>query len=158
MRGNHSRAFAGLALALTATLGGAVLTAPTAAAAPSKAELRKQADRYMNMTYNDYHNARKTGPFNFKNNGCSVPGNSYAPFKVTFTRACNQHDFGYRNYGGNGLKLSKTRSTKNWLDRRFKQEMYRACKNSNWHKKSCETAADAYYLAVNTGGDKAFFG
>ncbi|WP_240662655.1 phospholipase A2 [Streptomyces sp. WAC 06738] len=99
-------------------------------------------------------------PFNWTTDGCSVP-TGYAPYSEVFRPACALHDFGYRNYGGkHELKLSPTRETKNWIDDRFRTEMRRICDDRDGSPLShltCLNAAEAYYEAVQLGGDSSFF-
>ncbi|GAA2118141.1 phospholipase A2 [Streptomyces synnematoformans] len=143
----------GTALAADQTPGPA---APAAAAPP----LREQADALMNLTYREFAETPHVPPFNWTTDGCSVP-TGHAPYSETFRPACVQHDFGYRNYGANHeLQLSPTRETKNWIDGRFRTEMRRICDDR--HRSTlphlvCVNAAEAYYGAVQVGGDSSFF-
>lgn len=158
-----------LALLTTATLGGVVTGAGTATAADTKLvatapaaapTLREQADAIMNLTYVEFAETPHTPPFNWTNDGCSVP-TGYAPYSEVFRPACVQHDFGYRNYGAHdALKLSPTRATKDWIDGRFRTEMRRICDDRNSSRLShlaCVNATEAYYGAVQLGGDSSFF-
>ncbi|WP_326687769.1 phospholipase [Streptomyces sp. NBC_01795] len=126
------------------------------------ATVRQQADQIMNLSYEEFARTPRTTPFNWTTDGCSVPG-PFAPYRQVFHLACTQHDFGYRNYGGNHeLKLSPTRETKNWIDGRFRTELIRTCENTYktpLRHQSCLAAADAYYFGVNTTptADRAFF-
>lgn len=150
-------------LAAAAAFGGPL--AGTAGAAPpnpqaADASLRRQADRIMNLTYQEFARTRHVAPFDWTTDGCSVPA-GLTRFDKVFRPACVQHDFGYRNYGSaHELKLSPTRKTKNWIDGRFRTEMQRLCdatyKSSPQHE-NCLKAKDTFYFAVNNFGDKAFF-
>ncbi|GAA2631427.1 phospholipase A2 [Streptomyces axinellae] len=148
-----------LTLALS---GGALTTGAASAVAPPEATVRQQADQIMNLGYEEFARTPHITPFNWTTDGCSVPG-PFAPYREVFHLACTQHDFGYRNYGGNHeLKLSPTRETKNWIDGRFRTELIRTCENTYptpLRRQGCLTAADAYYLGVHTtpAADKAFF-
>lgn len=144
---------AGTALAVDAN-------SPTAASAAAAPTPREQADALMNLTYRGFAETPRIPPFNWTNDGCSVP-TGYAPYSETFRPACVQHDFGYRNYGANHeLKLSPTRETKNWIDGRFRTEMRRICDDrhrSPLPHLACVNAAEAYHGAVQLGGDSSFF-
>ncbi|MBU7597524.1 phospholipase [Streptomyces sp. P38-E01] len=173
MRRTLRTTVAAVAVTASAALGGGLLTAAPAAAAPlaeetaasSQSSARSNlsvARGYMNLSHTQFAGLKKVKPFNWTNNGCSVP-TGYAPYMKTFTTSCNQHDFGYRNFGSaaKGLELDPTRTAKNWIDARFKAEMRRACKTK--YKKGnplklCNSAAAAYHFAVNNAGDKHFFG
>ncbi|WP_405805695.1 phospholipase A2 [Streptomyces sp. NBC_01187] len=151
------------AATLTLALTTSALTAGTASAvAPPETTVRQQADQIMNLTYEEFARTPHITPFNWTTDGCSVPG-PFAPYRQVFHLACTQHDFGYRNYGGNHeLKLSPTRETKNWIDGRFRTELIRTCENTYktpLRHQSCLAAADAYYFGVNTTptADRAFF-
>jgi hypothetical protein len=168
LRKELSTTAATLALLTAATFGGTLTGAGTAlaadpnsaTAAPAAPTLREQADAIMNLTYREFAETPHVPPFNWTNDGCSVP-TGYAPYSETFRPACVQHDFGYRNYGANHeLKLSPTRETKNWIDGRFLTEMRRICDDrhsSPLPHVACVNAAEAYYGAVQLGGDSAFF-
>ncbi|MFC8920790.1 phospholipase A2 [Streptomyces sp. NPDC057116] len=175
MRRKLSTTLAALALTTTTAATGVVATAGTAAAdhdtRPAATALtlvlpvaaptvREQADRIMNLTYREFARTPRVAPFNWTTDGCSVP-TGYAPYSEVFRPACVQHDFGYRNYGANHeLRLSPTRETKNWIDGRFRTEMERVCQDTYLtplRHLNCVNAAQAYYLAVSVGGDRAFF-
>ncbi|NLU70733.1 phospholipase A2 [Streptomyces sp. HNM0574] len=135
--------------------------APVAAApAPVEGTVREKADEIMNLTYRQFAQTPHIAPYNWTNDGCSVP-TGFEPYSKVFRPACELHDFGYRNYGGNWeLKLSPTRETKQWIDGRFRTEMRRVCDDTYRNplsRQGCLRAADAYYGAVSLGGDKAFF-
>ncbi|MGH8565350.1 MAG: phospholipase A2 [Gammaproteobacteria bacterium] len=80
-----------------------------------------------------------------------------------FTKACYLHDFGYRNYGSarkNAPHLSPTQQTKDWIDKRFYQEMYNICNDeakTDKGRATCKQKADKLYDHVKKGR-KAFFG
>ncbi|WP_259407649.1 phospholipase [Streptomyces akebiae] len=150
----------GEALPAAAAPAAVVRTAPsqqtTAAAAAAPAEdVRQVADRIMNLRYYDFTKHPKVAPFNWSNDGCSGP----QEIKNLFTEACNQHDFGYRNYGAQhgGLRLSPTRQTKDWIDTRFWHEMRQTCFDHHGGGNWCLIHARAAYLAVHNFGDKYFW-
>ncbi|MEU3195054.1 phospholipase A2 [Streptomyces sp. NPDC006992] len=135
-------------------------TAPAVREAPADPAVRAEADRLMKLTYRQFAAVRHAPPFNWTTDGCSVPTGLF-PYREVFRPACVQHDFGYRNYGGNHeLKLDPTRATKNWIDSRFRTEMRRICDDrypAAGRHRNCRRAADTYYAGVRIGGDKAFF-
>lgn len=161
-----------LTLAATGVLGGTVATAGVATAADgssasgattqvetqaSKAKLKRKADKIMKLSYGQFAKTKHIKPFVWSTNGCSAPI-KHTPYRKTFTKACKQHDFGYRNYGGNyTLNLSPTRATKNKIDKNFLGEMKRACKKHYPGQKTCRTAANGYFHAVQNFGDKYFW-
>lgn len=145
-----------------AFMGLAVIGAP-AASAGETASVKERADKIMNLSYKKFAKADHSKPFDWRNNGCSSPL-PYTPFQEVFRRACNQHDFGYRNYGSatkGGLKLSPTRATKNRIDGKFALELKRTCEDTyavwNPQRHACLTAGGGYYTAVSQGGDGHFF-
>ncbi|SER90668.1 phospholipase A2 [Streptomyces qinglanensis] len=135
-------------------------TGPATRTPPADPAVRAEADRLMELTYRQFAVARHTPPFDWTTDGCSVP-TGLLPYSEVFRPACVQHDFGYRNYGGNhALKLDPTRATKNWIDSRFRTEMRRICDDrysTAGRRRNCRRAADTYYAGVRIGGDKAFF-
>ncbi|MFG7943922.1 phospholipase A2 [Streptomyces cacaoi] len=166
MRTSLPTTAAALVLTAAGTLGSAgtaVAASAPGTAAPADPAVRTAADRIMNLTYQEFATTEHVAPFNWTNDGCSVPL-KFTPYKEVFRPACNLHDFGYRNYGGgHELKLSPVRETKNWIDGRFLTEMKRICDDRYplpvGHT-ACQVAARAYYEAVNKTptADKAFFG
>ncbi|MFF8955157.1 phospholipase A2 [Streptomyces sp. NPDC014894] len=132
--------------------------APAAGAAVGKAELRRRADRIMKLTYRKFARAERVKPFNWRADGCSVPMKDF-PYKKRFRSACDQHDFGYRNYGGKGkLKLSPTRATRKSIDAKFYREMKRTCDDAyrGRSRTKCKLIAANYHLAVRAVGGRAF--
>ncbi|GGZ36712.1 hypothetical protein GCM10010387_33480 [Streptomyces inusitatus] len=132
--------------------------APAVSPAFDKAELKRRADRVMALSYKKFAKAKRAKPFDWRADGCSVPMKDF-PYKKKFRRACDQHDFGYRNYGARGkLELSPTRATRKKIDGRFLAEMRRTC-NDTYKGRSrtkCRLLAANYYLAVRAVGGKAF--
>jgi hypothetical protein len=128
----------------------------------SPAVSRKEADRIMNLNYREFAKLRKlpTRPegYRWDTDGCTP---KWAP--KYFTEACYIHDFGYRNYGSarkDAPHLSPTQETKNWIDKRFQEEMYNICADQAKTEKGravCKEKADQLYRHVQKGR-KAFFG
>lgn len=131
---------------------GSALAGQPPAATPDQTE----ANRLMNLTADDFGRAPHNPPFDWSNNGCSGPANP------AFTPACVQHDFGYRNYGARGdLGFAVTRDTKDWIDLRFRDEMYRICEDYASVPQAatqCVQDADNAFTAVYLFGDSSFFG
>jgi hypothetical protein len=144
------------------------ITAVTAAQAPQpdtpsgQHVSREQADMIMQMHYQEFAKLRQSAErpkgYRWDTDGCTP---DWAP--KYFTRACYLHDFGYRNYGSarkNAPHLSPTQQTKDWIDKRFHQEMYNICNDeakTDQGRATCKQKADQLYAHVQRGR-KAFFG
>jgi hypothetical protein len=102
---------------------------------------------------------RKPFPYNsfdWTDDGCSpswVPDELY---RSRFDGPCQQHDFGYRNFG-NGLALGRDETTRAWIDRRFFVEMSRRCRSSGLAIAICHHQAGAVWAAVRHLGRSAFY-
>jgi hypothetical protein len=57
--------------------------------------------------------------------GCS---RTPPPARNVFDRPCQLHDFGYRNFG-QGLSLGRSEPMRKAIDVRFRDEMYRTCRD-----------------------------
>jgi hypothetical protein len=131
--------------------------------APSVQQVsREQADKIMRMNYKQFAElrtsaARPTG-YRWDSDGCTP---DWAP--QYFTRACDLHDFGYRNYGSarkNAPHLSPTQQTKDWIDQRFYEEMVKICNDeakTATGRATCKQKATQLYNHVKQGR-AAFFG
>lgn len=160
--------------ALTAALlmTGAALPAQ-ASAATDRAEQVRYATETMNLG-NGQFMQRKA---DFLAAGCAtvggcrkpVPYNSFdwstdscswtpSPLKTLFDPACQEHDFGYRNFG-KGLTLGRNETTRRWIDDRFRAEMKAICnyKFSAWWQyanlQACFSEADGMYSVVRVGSN-----
>lgn len=144
---------------------------------------RPDADSFMRMSYREFVEQKRSlllpspypSTFDWSSDGCSGPGNGFiarAAYKDTFRKPCQQHDFGYRNYGSpesGGLRLSPTRATRQWIDDRLRTEMRRACEQQKgdggvwsdfWNgaqKRACLIEAEAVYRVVRAEGDEYFW-
>jgi Prokaryotic phospholipase A2 len=103
---------------------------------------------------------RASAPFNWSDDGCSGPFLIRPVYRSLFNRPCQQHDFGYRNYGG-GLRLGRNENARAWIDGRFLSEMRRLC-TSKWgvlnpHRHTCLAQAGAVWTGVRHGGRTAFY-
>lgn len=131
-----------------------------ASAAPSPNRVR--ADRFMNMTYTAFAAAsvNRPTPFNWSSDGCNAP--TPVSIQRLFRLPCNQHDFGYRNYG-TGLMLGRNEATRDWIDSRFLTEMRRLCKASfpAWwqtgNERACRWEANTMWVAVRHWGRSRFY-
>lgn len=103
---------------------------------------------------------RKPVPYNefdWSTDGCSQ---TPASWKTLFDPACQEHDFGYRNFG-KGLTLGRNETTRAWIDGRFRTEMKAICnyKYSDWTQyvnlQACFTEADIMYAAVRVANSWA---
>ncbi len=96
--------------------------------------------------------------FNWVDDGCSAPwwtGTIY--YSTLFDKACNRHDFGYRNLGwgyytSKKLALSSTPGTKDAIDKVFLADMRNICVNRANGAASCFAAAQGFYGAVRKTG------
>jgi hypothetical protein len=154
------RRLSALVAALLATL---AVTAGTANGAPTPAPgggsgLRDEAMRIVNLHYDQFIRMKQTNrerPFDWSDDGCS-----HTPFDQArlFNQACQQHDFGYRNFG-RGLQLGRTESTRAYIDHRFLVEMDRICQDKfhAWYRRAnwvtCRGQAWAMYGAVRNFQD-----
>lgn len=126
---------------------------------------KQQADKIMSLDYLSfvkYKRSRHPKPFNWSDDGCSGPAGIKKAYRRLFNRPCQQHDFGYRNYGQpDGLRLGRNEDVRNWIDNRLLQEMRRLC-TTNWgrlnpKRHTCLTTAGAVWTAVRHGGRDAFY-
>jgi hypothetical protein len=123
---------------------------------------RAEADRIMQMDYRAFAALRQSpqrpAGYRWDTDGCTP---DWAP--TYFTRACHLHDFGYRNYGSarkDAPHLSPRRETKDWIDRRFHQEMVAICTDeakTDKGRATCNRKAGRLYEHVKKGRN-AFFG
>jgi hypothetical protein len=147
----------------------ALLAATPALAEPGSSQqpsVKAQADSIMGMSYSafDRYSRLRVRPFNWTSDGCSYTPPAWADL---FRRPCNQHDFGYWNYGHSdgqrGLELGVNENTRAWIDHRLLQEMVRLCndKYSAWwrraNKVACVDEAGVMYAAVRNLGRSAYY-
>ena len=89
--------------------------------------------------------------FDWTDDSCSPP--TPPVWRSLFHAPCQQHDFGYRNFG-KGLALRRDEDTRAWIDSRFRAEMERLCNNTfprPWqiaNKQACFNEADIIWGAV----------
>ncbi|MGW6458302.1 phospholipase A2 [Streptomyces sp. NPDC055078] len=154
-----------LASALAGTAGSAgtaaaaeTVTAGNVSATAGRASLKRKADRIMNLTYQQFARTKRVKPFNWTSDGCSTPKKNF-PYRGRFKKACNQHDFGYRNYGAKGkLELSPTKATRKKIDAKFLNEMKRTCADvyKGGARTKCKVAAVGYHRVVRIVSAKNF--
>jgi hypothetical protein len=172
LRRGRAHMLAGL-LALFALAVTIVAFVPAPAHAQSREDLIKQAYRIMTSDYSTFHNTYKRQrprPFDWRDNGCNTrdfgfglnlpAGLIHRGYLVLFDWPCEQHDFGYRNYGA-GHKLNPTERGRAWIDWRLLVEMRRACNNRYRGKPArrnvCLRYAQLVHKGVRAGGG-AFYG
>lgn len=94
---------------------------------------------------------------NWSSDQCSAPfpikKYSQNPFNWQFHLACDRHDFGYRNYIGQGRCTSRPKGgTRKKIDRQFLSDLrlYVCAKVKN--RRGCNVLAQVYYQAVRKFG------
>jgi hypothetical protein len=148
---------------------GALVAGALALALPAAAEaqlsLRAQADAIMNKDFREFvaYKRSRPKPFNWSDDGCSPGWIPKRLYRNLFNEPCQQHDFGYRNYG-NSLFLGRNEDTRAWIDARFRTEMRRLCNENftgRWrvgNRVACRTQAQAVYDTVRHHfGRRAFY-
>ncbi|MEV6695312.1 phospholipase A2 [Micromonospora sp. NPDC051196] len=94
--------------------------------------------------------------FDWDTDSCSGPVPE--SLRNLFHPACQQHDFGYRNFG-KGLTLGRDEGTRRWIDDRMQAEMKDICnyRFSDWlqyaNLQVCFKEAEAMWLAVRLASD-----
>jgi hypothetical protein len=133
----------------------------------SRQRYRQQADRIMRLHYPAFiklkrEKSKHPSPFDWTDDGCSGPLVIKEAYRHVFDQPCQQHDFGYRNYGQpKGLKLGRNEDVRAWIDKRLLQEMRRLCntklRNLPQPLTTCLAEAGAVWTAVRHGGRDAFY-
>lgn len=145
---------------LTGALFG-VLVARGAAAQPTATEApRAVAEALMAMPLESFHatRARRPPPFDWSSNGCNF-GEVTGPFHALFNRACDRHDFGYRNFGGSGLQLDRSEARRLRIDQRLHTDLEDLCAHSYADtppRTACRAAAASVYATVIGAGSPWF--
>ena len=85
--------------------------------------------------------------FNWSDDGCSTVDD--APEGFNFLRACQRHDFGYRNHRSVGLSSEQNRER---IDMTFWMDMRRECGQHPNRYDRCIYFANAYYAGVRNFG------
>ncbi len=138
----------------------------------AKAALAAQARHIMDMDYREFLRLKRfrPGPFNWADDGCSFPGRDRIwrelrreiakRVRIIFDKPCEQHDFGYRNFGQrDGLLLGPTERTRNWIDWRLYIELKRACRVEHSRRSlivPCYADARGIYEALKWRGKGPF--
>lgn len=121
--------------------------------------IRVTADGYMNLPLETFNTVRRVTPppFDWTANGCSF-GEVSGPFRDSFNRACNRHEFGYRNYGGRGLALDRTEARRTRIDDRLRDDLNGICRSEHrgLTETPCLVAAQAVYGAARSAGRSWF--
>lgn len=113
--------------------------------------------------------------FNPTTDGCSVPWQilkfpglnwSLNNFSEVVLEACVIHDFGYRNFGQNGLRLDPTEDRRKTIDQAFLNNAHTLCNNAfpggTWNllakrnRSACNTNAYFYYESIRLRGAGSF--
>lgn len=95
--------------------------------------------------------------FDWGSNGCSVPGWTLpitAYWSAFFSKACDRHDFGYRNYGhptSMHAALGSDEDYKYRIDKRLLSDMQGRCTRYR-PTSSCYSAAASFYGALRASG------
>ncbi|MFI0417414.1 phospholipase A2 [Spongiactinospora sp. 9N601] len=145
---------AGVVSTAMALVLGLALPAPGAFAA-SALSVRETADLIMNLGYADFAEQSQAEPFDWTTDGCTATPPRQAR---RFRQACEQHDFGYRNYGRGGLALWPEEDGRKWIDSRFLTEMRAICRDRHDGADWCRDQARVLYDAVRLFGRFAYFG
>lgn len=145
------------------------VSTPSPGRPTSRAELRAKADELMSMDYLTFIKNKQSAQdpaynFNWSSDGCSGPKQVRPIYRALFNKPCQQHDFGYRNYGGHpgGMQLQPTESARAWIDGRFIDEMDRLCDRNfsgvlqTYNDIFCKGQASTMYAFVRNGGRGAF--
>jgi len=146
----------------------------------NRRDVKRKADRIMQMSYrtflkykdaairNRHHGGARednTWPLDWSDDGCTIPGQESIDIaravSAFFNAACQQHDFGYRNYGKHYLALNRTDDARKRIDDKLEVELTRACgvafRGGNGLR-NCKNTANIIWGAVRFGGSDAFFG
>lgn len=94
---------------------------------------------------------------NWSSDQCSAPfpvkKYSQNPFNWQFHLACDRHDFGYRNYIGQGRCTNRPNGgTRKKIDNQFLSDLHLYICAKVKNKKGCNALAQFYYRVVRTGG------
>lgn len=151
------------ALAALALLGLVLVPAGSADAGATRDELTRTAKRLLFDTSLSSFTLKKrkaerrdaSNPLDWSDNGCSSPVPT--GFGARFNRACERHDFGYRNLGNGvnerpSLALDSTEEAKKAIDRQLSEDLHYSCDNFPGPNEPCDNAAASYYLAVTLAG------
>jgi hypothetical protein len=135
-------------MTVTAAASALLLTAGTAHADLTPAELRTTTDQYLfALSLDDFTSTRAqqphAGQLDWSSDGCSASPDT--PFGYGFTHPCDRHDFGYRNYPKQERFTEENRLR---IDDTFKADLYHACGNAL----VCKGIANIYYFAVREFG------
>lgn len=130
----------------------------------SRTARKDRVDSLMHGSLARFHQAKnrtKSGmdaTFNWDDDGCSAPWwTGTQAYSIIFKKACQRHDFGYRNLGwgyytSKQLALSSTPGTKDAVDRVFLADMRKACEGRGSQTGPCQAVAQGYYGGVRKTG------
>jgi hypothetical protein len=124
------------------------------------------AHQQCNHEASGFGNCKKPWPydqFNWTDDKCSPPWMPEFIYRKLFQEPCQQHDFGYRNFG-NWMRLGRNELTRAWIDHRFLFEMRRLCQDRFANLlgisklRSCLAKARVVWRVVSVVGFTAFYG
>ncbi|GAA0519910.1 hypothetical protein GCM10011581_09990 [Saccharopolyspora subtropica] len=146
----HSSGRRGFVVTAAAT-GALLLTAGTAYADLSPAQLRTVTDTYLfQLSLDSFSETRERQPYadqlDWSSDGCSMSPDE--PLGFQFRPSCQRHDFGYRNYK---KQQRFTEQTRKQIDDNFRADLYSACGSDL----ACRATANIYYFAVREFGGVA---
>ncbi|MET0864018.1 MAG: phospholipase A2 [Nakamurella sp.] len=144
-----------LALVTVALLG-------VGAGAAGATTLKVQAITYSTESLSKFLQDRRAAPtpFDWSSDGCSTPnvGALSSAYNTLFRNGCLRHDFGYRNFGQDGLRLEPTESRRGKLDHQLLTDLRGICAKQPLSKRvRCLSVANTYYSGVRVFGGPAFF-
>jgi Prokaryotic phospholipase A2 len=135
-----------LVIALVGAVLVGLLPTGTALADPP---LKTRAIGVVSVSYGEFMTIKRSPArdkvFDWSTDGCSW---TPPPWNWEHRAACEQHDFGYRNFG-NGLRLERTESRRAWIDQRFLTEMLRNCRQHWWYPNCVDGAYTMYAVVRN---------
>jgi endonuclease/exonuclease/phosphatase family metal-dependent hydrolase len=122
---------------------------------------RERADAILAKDYGSFIAVKRSRPrpFNWSSNGCTGPAVIREAYARLFDEPCQQHDWGYGNYG-QGLKLDPSEGMRAAIDGRFLTEMRRRCNIFRpGHERSvCQGEANVMFGVVRRVGRPYFLG
>lgn len=103
--------------------------------------------------------ATRDGRFDWTTDGCSSPnGLNLTQWDKTFANPCLRHDFGYRNWGHDGVVQTLTETQRKKIDDKFLSDMRTVCNAKPVLQQSqCRFWANTYYNTVRVGGRPAYY-
>ncbi|KAL8366505.1 hypothetical protein RB595_005005 [Gaeumannomyces hyphopodioides] len=115
------------------------------------ADAIKKTDKYaLDLSLKEFNKVaeKKEAGLDWSTDGCSkVPQN---PLGFPFRKACERHDFGYRNFANQDRMNSGTRKQ---IDQRFRKDLKDTCSEQEKGTRTvCKVVAETYYAGVRVFG------